>query len=371
MVFYISLILTMLFILCWTPYLKNKSACIVYFFYIAGITFISIFRNNIGLDYFEYQRLYDIVEFNIRNIQIDPVFSLVSELLRELGCKSQMMFAVYAVFTMLFIYKGCQYYANGRYNISLLFVIVYCINDLFWLGSFNLIRQMLAVSIVFYASKYIFTNNQFKFLSWVGIASLCHYTAVASIVLWMLNRIKMKKITWFILLIVVFVLAETGLYTFLIGQIHSLLGNRLGDYELYFTEAYMRESFLQGGSGIGVLLNFSIYMVLVLVARREDKVQNFVINCIFVGVFIWIIASNITPMLRMRLYFWIFTPLIYAYNFKVVLNYKKVLLIYTIVIMSILTLYDIRLIESMSNNQNIVHDTNTNINYKVTLDFVK
>lgn len=371
MLFYVILVIFFFLSTFLTTRLKNRSRFIYYTFFLSIITCIAIFRNNIGLDYYEYQKLYEIVKFDVFNIEVDPFFSLISVILRDLGFKSQMMFAVYALLTIMFIYKGCVYYSERKYDVAILFVIVYCLNDLFWFGSFNLIRQMLAVSIVFYSSKFIFTKEMAKFCIWILVASLCHYSAIIGLTLWLINKIKLKKYTWIIIIVSILILSETGFFMDLLENIHILLGNRLGDYELYFTKAYVRNSFLQGGTGLGVLLNLSVYLSLAIVADRKDKMQNFSLNCLFIGIIIWIAFNNITPMLRMRLYFWIFTPLIFAFNFNYYLSKKNIILIYSILVMGLLNLYDTNLISDFKNNQYIVHNTNINIEYEFTMDFMK
>lgn len=371
MFFYTLLILFSLFSIILTLKLKNKSNFVLFALFVFTITCISIFRNNIGLDYFEYQKLYENVELNIDSLKTEPLFLLVSVCFRELGFKAQMMFAFYALGTMIFICKGCEYYSNHKYKIGMFFIIGYCINDLYWIGSLNLIRQMLAVAIIFYASKFIFEKNFMGFFSWVFIATLCHYTAIIGISLWYIEKIDMNKTTWLLVILLVIFLSETGLFAMCLEEVHLMLGNKLGDYELYFTKAYVRSSFLQGGTGLGVISNVSVYIALAFIANRKNEIQKFAINCLFIGSIIWIIFSNITPILRLRLYFWIFTLLIIAFNINKKLNSKNIITTYIVCMMSLLTLYNINLIPKFENNQYITHNTNKNIDYKLTIDFLK
>ena len=65
---------------------------------------------------------------------------------------------------------------------------------LYYTTSFNAVRQMLAVSIVFYALKYIVNPNVFKFIFFVVLASLFHNTAFIILLLYPLAVTKNTKI---------------------------------------------------------------------------------------------------------------------------------------------------------------------------------
>lgn len=373
MLFYILLFLMLFLILMLAPNLKNKDAEIVYKVLVVFMTALAVFRNNIGLDYYEYQKLYDIVQFDIDNLRIEPVFSLICELLRYFDFKSQMMFAVYAVATMFFIYKGCNYYSKGNYRVGLIFIAVYFLNNMFWLGSLNLIRQFLAIAIVFYASKYIFECKSKKFITWTAVAALCHYSALIALSFYLINKIDIKRKTCFIVALSLIFLSESGIYALIFEKIFLMLGDKLGAYQIYFTTVFMRDSFLQGGSGLGVMLQLSVYLFIALIADMKDQIQKFAVNGIFMGVIIWIIFCNVDPMLRFRLYYWIFFPLIIAFNLNTKFSLKKILCVYSVVAILVLSISNINSIQDIDRKkkQDIWHNTNTNIEYEFTADFIK
>ena len=325
------------------------------------------------MDYYEYQKLYDIVQFDIDNLRIEPVFSLTCELLRYFDFKSQMMFAVYAVATMFFIYKGCNYYSKGNYRVSLIFIAVYCLNNMFWIGSLTMIRQFLALSIVFYSSRFIFEKQLCKFIVWIILATLCHYSALIALSLYIVNKINFKTKSYFFIIFGLLFLSKTGICALIIEKTLFLVGDNLGAYQRYFANSFVKDSFLQGGSGLGVLLSLSVYLCAAIIADNKNEVQKFIINCTFIGIIIWIIFCNIDPILRLRSYYWIFTPLIVAYHFKSNLSLKKFICIYSavaMIVLSISTIYNIKN-NTGRNKQDIWHNTNTNIEYEFTADFIK
>lgn len=81
-------------------------------------------------------------------------------------------FIVYAFIIYTFVYKACINNSTRPYLSIFLYIC------LFYLESLGYIRQAVAISIGFYAFRYVKAKNFKKYCIWVGIAMLFHLSAV-------------------------------------------------------------------------------------------------------------------------------------------------------------------------------------------------
>ncbi len=65
--------------------------------------------------------------------------------------------------------------------------------SIFYCRTFNILRQSIALSILFYSIKYLYKNKNLKYLIAIIISSLFHYTAVFGVVILVLKRICESK----------------------------------------------------------------------------------------------------------------------------------------------------------------------------------
>ena len=151
---------------------------------------ISALRYNVGTDFSTYVDMYNAIKNSNINI-VEGLFSFVCKIGIALG-NVQYMFAIYSILTIIFIYKALEY-NKDRYSISLCFFLYLFF---YFATSFNLIRQALAVAIVFYSYRYLTEKNLKKFIFWVLIASLAHKTALVFLPLYFIvpkNKEKISK----------------------------------------------------------------------------------------------------------------------------------------------------------------------------------
>lgn len=64
---------------------------------------------------------------------------------------------------------------------------------IFYCRTFNILRQSIALSIVFYSIKYLYQNKNIKYLIAIMIASLFHYTAIFCVIILVLKKICESK----------------------------------------------------------------------------------------------------------------------------------------------------------------------------------
>lgn len=133
---------------------------------------ISSLRYEVGTDFNTYIDMYNAIKnLNINNVEL--LFSFFCKIAIALG-NVQYMFAIYSALTIIFVYKALEY-NKDKYSLSLMFFLYLFLH---FATSFNIIRQALAVAIVFYSYRYLTEKDLKKFVFWILFASLVHKTSL-------------------------------------------------------------------------------------------------------------------------------------------------------------------------------------------------
>lgn len=145
-------------------------------------TYIAGFRGEtVGIDTEAYKRVFMILETGYKpNIEgvADPGFLLISRWVVLLTKSTQAPFVFWSFVTNLFIILRL-YGVRGR--ISFPFAIfVYYVS--FYFLTFNLLRQFVAIGIIFYATKWMEQGRLVKYCIVVALAATIHFSAILSLV---------------------------------------------------------------------------------------------------------------------------------------------------------------------------------------------
>lgn len=161
------------------------------------LIFITSFRYDVGWDYLTYYRM-----FNIPGGA--PYFE---PLVRAIYYISQyfnapwLFFAIFFTLSMVFILLGIKDRSKDNYESLIMFMA------LFYFESMNIIRQFLAIAILFYAFKYVKSGKFIPYLIWVYIASLSHTSAWFAIPIYFIYN-YMKLHTVFIITVCIMLFAD-------------------------------------------------------------------------------------------------------------------------------------------------------------------
>lgn len=276
-----------------------------------GFIFIGIiaaFRNNIGADYYSYISIAQLAS-NF-DISVEPSFLWIVSFCDKYNISYRFIFFVYSIFTTFFIYKGCKVYVKNRERVmTLLLYTFYPYAYWFYMGG---IRQGLAISICFFCAQFVFTNKK-KFISYIILASLIHYSAIFCLSFLFISARK-KSISFIILflslsLIPVFSGVTLGefLNDILVYVMNIIPG--IDSHFLYYTNSTWK------GISAGIIIeNILFFMVYILYYRiyaqkQEDKEFykiSYFINIYFMGMLIRNTFSSIDAISRIGFYFVIF-----------------------------------------------------------------
>lgn len=173
-------------------------------------------RYHVGTDYDSYYHAFQQKAF------IDPGFYVISSFSRLFG-DYRLLFFTYNAITLLFVFLGLR-------NIDVKYrpLAYTCFLFTFYTTSFNAMRQMLAVSIVFFSYKSVVDKKLLRFTLSIALASLFHTTAIFGFVLYPIMNIERKSTK---MIIALFALLVALNYQTILNSISSL--SFFGHYSLY------------------------------------------------------------------------------------------------------------------------------------------
>jgi len=228
------------------------------------------------------------------------------------------------------------YYSFKRNNIAgipFLILFIY-IARLYFQYNFIMMRQGLAMAIVWWSIKYVSDRKLFKFLILCTIASLLHFSAIFAIAIWWFVKEPFKTNTIILTYTIIVVLNFTGIISkfvdLLMNTLPALLG--LGDrFAYYITEdAYKR--------GLNLLNFVEIIPFLYLALKYKSHICNNLIGTIFFNmlifyIFFLLLTVDYSALTRISSYF------IYSYFYILSCSWKFLSFRNKSIFGSILSLY--------------------------------
>jgi len=149
--------------------------------------FVSTIRYNVGTDYVSYRSHYyhwsKFSFLDVLKLSNEPLSYILHPLARYLFGHEWGYFLLSSTIIMTFVTITVFYYKN-EISVPLAIFIYYM---LFWSFSLNGIRQMMAISIILYAYRYIFERKPLKYILFVSIASGFHTSALICIFFYLLS----------------------------------------------------------------------------------------------------------------------------------------------------------------------------------------
>lgn len=221
---------------------------------------VSGLRFEVGTDYLVYLRDNHIIGsvFAGKSYDTEPLYRLIVQIGYLFNSKQLIFFLtslLFSVFIFCFIYSQSQDWV--------LSVVLLMLTGVFN-TSMNLMRQMVAVAICMYASKYALKKDFTRYLIFVVIASLIHSMSIVFLPLYFLVNWKAATKRRIILCVLIISLLGSAFYT-LIGQILTSAGNV---YAKYFGSS--RDT----GASTAVTLVFYCIFFLSFFLTREDTQES-------------------------------------------------------------------------------------------------
>lgn len=164
------------------PVLVRKRVFMPFLLISLGVpVLLAAIRKDVGTDFYNYQVLYREIsaiqtfrEFVDKSMRTEPGYMLLNIAVHRIFHSEQMVFAVSALLIYAFFFAGIIQEHKSHSAILGLFVFYTC----FFFMSMNIIRQYIAIAMIFYAMRFLCERKGGHFFLWVMLASLFHDTAV-------------------------------------------------------------------------------------------------------------------------------------------------------------------------------------------------
>lgn len=233
----------------------------IVFFLILAI--VSGFRYDVGTDFFSYVNYFNLIDSG-NPIDVEPGFLILSKFISFLNLNSQALFILLSSLTMIFFYKGLVFYTKGEYTFKPVLYIIFLLFT--FIPSLNVVRQLLATAIIFYASRHIIDRNFIKYFIWVIIASLFHTSSIALIVLYFIVSKSYKISILLSILLVSIVMTYFNVFTVVLEfiLIHFPFLD-IGDYISY----YLISDYNSRHIDIGIVNYVNIFVVILFVLLKN------------------------------------------------------------------------------------------------------
>jgi len=267
-------------------------------------------RYGVGTDYSNYVILFNnfsklpLEQFIYSNANnIEPGLYVVARIANIFPYAINLYFGLITFGTLFFLYLGLR-----RFRISYLPIALLLYYLMLFPISFNAVRQMLAVSIFFYATSFIYQKKLFKYVCLILLAALFHKSAILLIPVYIVGIILPPKFrintrTFVIILLTLSAVIVTGQYMFTFLLNLSLL-------EKYSKYQYYSES----ATGLVLFTKLLILGSVTLMFNRMRSYSNFAFIYIMsiTEVMILILARGSIDLSRFSLYFSIFPIILLA-----------------------------------------------------------
>lgn len=273
------------FILILCP--KNKYVFIFFYFI---LLFIGGLRDlTVGTDTSNYYEIYRIIKYDPTGIEfvlgfVEPGWVFLNYLCNHYsdGYRYIIFIGVFLAITPFFIRVWKSYKSPFG-------AIFFYITLFFYYSSFNITRQMIAVSIIIFSLYYLEKEENKKFYLGVLAAIMFHYSSILCFSFPLLMK-KMKLSIWGVTFSLLFTYA-CGIY--IIPKILPSLPY-IGRYSVY----------LMDGSGSGsitrLLLNF--FFIFIFSTSNNHKFKSY-FTLFFIGIIIYNVFAFSSSVGRIALYF--------------------------------------------------------------------
>ena len=253
---YLLLLISSLCIYLLNKYLCNKKAEKVLTFILFFILFIvSAIRKHVGTDYGVYLNVYRNIENKVYDSEgMEVGYFYLNKIVNNLFGGEYIIFIVTSLIITGLIYITVKNFSMDPILSGILFMC------LLYLTGFNIIRQYIATSIIFYSIKYC--ETRIKWFIVILIASLFHVTALFIIPFYLVSKLNLNKKHY---------LAIAG-----IGAMLFVTYGRTVAYLTTFIEGfehYQGTNFVtQGANPMRAIIN--VFILIFCLIRYEEVMKN-------------------------------------------------------------------------------------------------
>ena len=264
------------------------------------LTFLLVvLRYYVGYDYDTYLYYYPMSCSRLISEGLEPGFIAIVSILHLLGADSFWLFFCFGLGILYFVLRGVTLYTK---NIRIAFLIYLLIPGLF-INSFSIIRQAMAIAILFNAYYYYYYRQYRAFIILGLLAFLFHYSSILVIPFMLLapklsNRVKSMIGIGIPISLILYKINFIDIF------ISAILG---GSKFIAYTE------YEDGGASFIKLLVLNLSMLLYLFFyKRMDNFNRSLLVLALIGLLLLNACASVGAITRISYYFKIFEIVIIA-----------------------------------------------------------
>ena len=251
---------------------------------------------SIGVDTSNYYDIWNWISQGAGDY-IEPGWYFLNRIIQSLGGGYNLLLWIAALITFFpigWIGRRCVH------NPSLVLLFYYLIT--FYLQSFNMMRQDLAISLVFLGYMNLFSGNKKRYFFWIALSCLFHYTAFVALFVLLLPKnlisSQMKVVT---------LLLSSFMGSFLLTP--DFLSMLIGPYAVYLQDGQgIRDSVLTAYV-LGALVN--ILYVIIYKTIKPGYRNTWFMKVYFAGIVVMNLTTQLELGTRIVLYFTILQVIVF------------------------------------------------------------
>jgi transmembrane protein EpsG len=266
------------------------------------------FRYGFGIDYPSYLGIFDRIGNNWSQENLEPGFYYLNHFIKSLGGNAYHVIFISFLLALVFLHQTIVRYSDFP---EISYLVFFSSGMIFFYSSG--IRQATALSICFFALRYLPDKQFYHFLIVVLLASTFHLTALVFIPFYFLSRIKYQQ--WLLALgylaSLAFIYKPTLIVQMMSPVIELVYGDRFGG---------LISTALAGGvqnTGLGLKLLFLNFLVIMVIWRynqlNRSPVGLILTNFFIIGQLMVNVLGGIPDINRITLYFSMFNVLFIPY----------------------------------------------------------
>lgn len=246
-------------------------------------------RYGIGTDYFSYKNIYEtIVKTKSNSVNMEIGFYLLCRFIGFFNADYKVFFLITSFLSIIFVYLRIILDSHS----SDLSIIVY-LSSFSYFTTFNIVRQSIAMGIIFFGTRYLEKKQPIKYFIFLVIAILFHKTAIIGLAFYYIYYVRFNNVIN-LLIIITAPIALIALKDQFLNLLKLTYPSYVSRFEITPEFSALRISFEM------VLLIISIYYFKFL---RNLSEGNALVNCQAIILVFNIISFLIPYAHRIIMYF--------------------------------------------------------------------
>lgn len=216
-------------------------------------------RFGVGADYFRYLSMVESVRLGYTSTEVGFYFINYFVVWFDLNPQWSI-----AISSFIVIFLSLKAIPRNYFSISV-FVLV-CT---FYLPSFSLVRQAIAIAFIAYGVKNYIDGNKKNYIIFILIGSLFHLSALLLVPIYFVARFRVRSSILFLGILII------SLLLFLGSGLNALLNSELflqSKYGYYATSDFIQDAKI--GSGVGVFIKMLLPLIFITNAKKILKTNQ-------------------------------------------------------------------------------------------------